>query len=586
MAKIINCKKNKIFNKLSVYVFSVASALFTEKYLYCSNGKNNINNVNNGINTSNNLDNLNINSIINDFDLKEQNKNSQINTNNNNILNNPILNNQINYNNNILDNLNINSIINDFDLEKQNKNNQINPNNNILNNPILNSQINPNNNILNNPIFNSQINPNNNILNNPIFNSQINPNNNILDNTILNSQINHNNNILDNLILNNQIISNNNILNNLILNTLILNSQINQAINNMLNFNDNILRKPCIQNKLNINNNIYPNQNILNNNNNSNLINSLSYNLFTRRENDFFDEFRRINTIQKSNNINYENLINYNSSQSSDFIKEKPEKTKKINSLLGRKRENTSTVDVKNSNKKTSRFSRIRKFKRIKSLFFDYLVEIINKIIDEEVSSEVVNSICNKLINNYEASKSENEKDMYFQYLIQNKNYICRIRKATIKDSDEKNFSNILNMTVYDFLTKNTIVEYRDHRDKNFNKNFLNELDKKKEEGKLKTEKLDEILNLKLIVCFSRFAENDLNDEDGIKEKSSDVLNEYMEPFGEYYTKYCNNREKNIDSEYINALKEILSELIHDYKAKDLLSNQIKIEISNNNNIE
>ena len=428
MTKIINCKKNKIFNKLSVYVFSVASALFTEKYLYCSNGKNNINNVNNGINTSNNLDNLNINSIINDFDLKEQNKNSQINTNNNNILNNPILNNQINYNNNILDNLNINSIINDFDLEEQNKNNQINPNNNILNNPILNSQINPNNNILNNPIFNSQI--------------------------------NHNNNILDNLILN----------------TLILNSQINQAINNMLNFNDNILRKPCIQNKLNINNNIYPNQNILNNNNNSNLINSLSYNLFTRMEHDFFDEFRRINTIQKSNNVNYENLINYNSSQNSDFIKEKPEKTKKINSLLGRKRENTNTVDVKNSNKKTSRFSRIRKFKRIKSLFFDYLVEIINKIIDEEVSSEVVNSICNKLINNYEASKSENEKDMYFQYLIQNKNYICRIRKATIKDSDEKNFSNILNMTVYDFLTKNTIVEYRDHRDKNFNKNFLNKL--------------------------------------------------------------------------------------------------------------
>ena len=35
-----------------------------------------------------------------------------------------------------------------------------------------------------------------------------------------------------------------------------------------------------------------------------------------------------------------------------------------------------------------------------------------------------------------------------------------------------------------------------------------------------------------------------------------------------------------------HALKEILSELIHDYKAKDLLSNQIKIEISNNNNIE
>ena len=537
MTKIINCKKNKIFNKLSVYVFSVASALFTGEYIYCSNGKNDINNINKGINTSNNLDNLNINSIINDFDLEEQNKNSQINSNNN-----------------ILDNLNINSIINDFDLKEQNKNSQINPNNNILDNLILNNQINPNNNILNNLILNNQINPNNNTLCNPI----------------LNSQINHNNNILDNLILN----------------TLILNSQINQAINNMLNFNDNILRKPCIQNKLNINNNIYPNQNILNNNNNSNLINSLSYNLFTRREHDFFDEFRRINTIQKSNNVNYENLINYNSSQNSDFIKEKPEKTKKINSLLGRKMENTSTVDVKNSNKKTSRFSRIRKFKRIKSLFFDYLVEIINKIIDEEVSSEVVNSICNKLINNYEASKSENEKDMYFQYLIQNKNYICRIRKATIKDSDEKNFSNILNMTVYDFLTKNTIVEYRDHRDKNFNKNFLNELYKKKGEGKLKTEKLDEILNLKLIVCFSRFAGDDLIGVDSIKEKSSDVLNEYMEPFNEYYTKYCNNREKNIDSEYINALKEILSELIHDYKAKDLLSNQIKIEISNNNNIE
>ena len=569
MTKIINCKKNKIFNKLSVYVFSVASALFTGEYIYCSNGKNDINNINKGINTSNNLDNLNINSIINDFDLEEQNKNSQINSNNN-----------------ILDNLNINSIINDFDLKEQNKNSQINPNNNILDNLILNNQINPNNNILNNPILNSQINPNNNILDNLILNNQINPNNNILNNLILNNQINPNNNTLCNPILNSQINHNNNILDNLILNTLILNSQINQAINNMLNFNDNILRKPCIQNKLNINNNIYPNQNILNNNNNSNLINSLSYNLFTRREHDFFDEFRRINTIQKSNNVNYENLINYNSSQNSDFIKEKPEKTKKINSLLGRKMENTSTVDVKNSNKKTSRFSRIRKFKRIKSLFFDYLVEIINKIIDEEVSSEVVNSICNKLINNYEASKSENEKDMYFQYLIQNKNYICRIRKATIKDSDEKNFSNILNMTVYDFLTKNTIVEYRDHRDKNFNKNFLNELYKKKGEGKLKTEKLDEILNLKLIVCFSRFAGDDLIGVDSIKEKSSDVLNEYMEPFNEYYTKYCNNREKNIDSEYINALKEILSELIHDYKAKDLLSNQIKIEISNNNNIE
>ena len=500
MAKIINCKKNKIFNKLSVYVFSVASALFTGEYIYCSNGKNNINNVNNGINTSNILNNLNINSIINDFDLKEQNKNSQINSNNN-ILNNP-----------------------------------------IFNNLILNSQINPNNNILNNPILNNQINPANNILNNLILNNQINPNNNIL--------------------------------NNLILNNLILNSQINPTINNMLNFNDNILRKPCIQNQLNINNNIYHNQNILNNNNNnSNLINSLSYNLFTRRENDFFDEFRRTNMIQKSNNVNYENLINYNSNQSSDFIKEKPEKTEKIKSKLGRKRKNTNNVDMKKSKKKHSRFSQRSKFIKIKTLFFDYLVEIINKIIEEEVGSKTANSICDKIVKDYEASKSENEKDQNFKYRVRNKRYICRIRKDTIKNSDGKNFLNLLNMTVLDLLTENTIVEYHGHRDKNFNKNFLNELYKKKGKEKLKTEKLDEILNLKLIVCFSHFAGDDLIGVDSINEKSSDVLNEYMKPFNKYYTNYCFYREKDVDSEYINALQESLLKLIIDYKLKDFFFN-------------
>ena len=500
MTKIIKYKKNKIFNKLSVYVFSVASALFTEKYIYCSNGKNNINNVNNGINTSNNiLDNLNINSIIDDFDLKEQNKNSQIN-HNNNILNNP-----------------------------------------IFNNLILNSQINPNNNILNNPILNNQINPANNILNNLILNNQINPNNNIL--------------------------------NNLILNNLILNSQINPTINNMLNFNNNILKKPCLQNKLNINNNIYPNQNISNNNNNSNLINSLSYNLFTRREHDFFDEFRRTNMIQKSNNVNYENLINYNSKQSSDFMKKKPKKTKKIKSLLGRKRENTNKVDVKKTKKKHSRFLQRSKFTKIKTIFFDYLVEIINKIIEEEVGSKTANSICDKIVKDYEASKSENEKDQNFKYRVRNKRYICRIRKDTIKNSDGKNFLNLLNMTVLDLLTENTIVEYHGHRDKNFNKNFLNELYMKKCNGELNIEKLDEILNLKLIVCFSHFAGDDLIGVDSINEKSSDVLNEYMEPFNEYYTKYCFYREKDVDSEYINALKESLLKLIIDYKLKDFFSN-------------
>ena len=516
MTKIINCKKNKIFNKLSVYVFSVASALFTEKYIYCSNGKNNINNVNNGINTSNN----------------------------------------------ILDNLNINSIINDFDLKEQNKNSQINHNNNILNNPIFN-----------NLILNSQINPNNNILNNPILNNQINPANNILNNLILNNQINPANNILNNLILNNQINPNNNILNNLILNNLILNSQINPTINNMLNFNNNILKKPCLQNKLNINNNIYPNQNISNNNNNSNLINSLSYNLFTRREHDFFDEFRRINTIQKSNNVNYKNLINYTSNQSSDFNKKKPEKTKKIKSLLGRKRENTNKVDVKKTKKKHSRFLQRSKFTKIKTIFFDYLVEIINKIIEEEVGSKTANSICDKIVKDYEASKSENEKDQNFKYRVRNKRYICRIRKDTIKNSDGKNFLNLLNMTVLDLLTENTIVEYHGHRDKNFNKNFLNELYMKKCNGELNIEKLDEILNLKLIVCFSHFAGDDLIGVDSINEKSSDVLNEYMEPFNEYYTKYCFYREKDVDSEYINALKESLLKLIIDYKLKDFFSN-------------
>ena len=500
MTKIIKCKKNKIFNKLSVYVFSVASALFTGEYIYCSNGKNNINNVNNGINTSNILNNLNINSIINDFDLKEQNKNSQINSNNN-ILNNP-----------------------------------------IFNNLILNSQINPNNNILNNPILNNQINPANNILNNLILNNQINPNNNIL--------------------------------NNLILNNLILNSQINPTINNMLNFNDNILRKPCIQNKLNINNNINHNNNILNNNNNnSNLINSLSYNLFTRRENDFFDEFRRTNMIQKSNNVNYENLINYNSNQSSDFIKKKPKKTKKIKSLLGRKRENTNKVDVKKTKKKHSRFLQRSKFTKIKTIFFDYLVEIINKIIEEEVGSKTANSICDKIVKDYEASKSENEKDQNFKYRVRNKRYICRIRKDTIKNSDGKNFLNLLNMTVLDLLTENTIVEYHGHRDKNFNKNFLNELYMKKCNGELNIEKLDEILNLKLIVCFSHFAGDDLIGVDSINEKSSDVLNEYMKPFNKYYTNYCFYREKDVDSEYINALQESLLKLIIDYKLKDFFSN-------------
>ena len=46
-----------------------------------------------------------------------------------------------------------------------------------------------------------------------------------------------------------------------------------------------------------------------------------------------------------------------------------------------------------------------------------------------------------------------------------------------------------------------------------------------------------------------------------------------MEPFNEYYTKYCFYREKDVDSEYINALKESLLKLIIDYKLKDFFSN-------------
>ena len=59
-----------------------------------------------------------------------------------------------------------------------------------------------------------------------------------------------------------------------------------------------------------------------------------------------------------------------------------------------------------------------------------------------------------------------------------------------------------------------------------------------------------------------------------------------MKPFDKYYTNYCIYREKDVDSEYINALKNSLSKLIIDYKLKDFLSNQLKMEVSNKNNIE
>ena len=228
---------------------------------------------------------------------------------------------------------------------------------------------------------------------------------------------------------------------------------------------------------------------------------------------------------------------------------------------------------MKKTKKKHSRFLQRSKFTKIKTIFFDYLVEIINKIIEEEVGSKTANSICDKIVKDYEASKSENEKDQNFKYRVRNKRYICRIRKDTIKNSDGKNFLNLLNMTVLDLLTENTIVEYHGHRDKNFNKNFLNELYMKKCNGELNIEKLDEILNLKLIVCFSHFAGDDLIGVDSINEKSSDVLNEYMKPFNKYYTNYCFYREKDVDSEYINALQESLLKLIIDYKLKDFFSN-------------